>query len=356
MDLDSQPKPLSELISLVSLRISGGDSIEDSESEIISLIGETKSLNREPELISLIYQVLSLVNSIASASNLKELIFLYPQEEVILEQGKFHVVEQVPWRNNSKWRCFDERWQVFRQDRRGSFQFRCQNCNGQYHNEHNKAPAEIKHPLHPKHSLHLVLFQWKPSKETRKSYCCDNIISQVFYYCWACDIAINFDCTKDQPVLYIDRPKWHDHTLALFPSEASVTCNLCALVHATSCPFYTCTPCNFVVHEKCLSLPRVIKISRHPQHRISFKPSFVQGDWVCGVCRRKINTDYGGYSCIKDECLFAAHSKCATQSNVWDLIDLEGVPEEVEEEVGPVCDCKRRDHTTFQSSRSSFET
>uniref|UniRef100_A0A1J3JT08 Phorbol-ester/DAG-type domain-containing protein n=1 Tax=Noccaea caerulescens TaxID=107243 RepID=A0A1J3JT08_NOCCA len=250
-----------------------------------------------------------------------------------MEQGKFHVDEQVSWRSNSKWGCFAERWQVFRPTRRGSIYFRCRNCNGKFHREHNKAPVELKHPLHPKHSLRLVLLQSRPPKETRECYCCDKQISQVFYYCSACDIAINFVCAKEQPVLlYIDRPKWHEHTLALFPSEASVTCNLCALVHATSCPFYTCPPCNFVVHESCLRLPRVIKISRHPQHRISFTPSFVQGNWVCGVCRRKINTDYGGYSCIKDACSFAAHSKCATQSNVWDGIDLEEVPEEIEEE------------------------
>ncbi|CAA7051680.1 unnamed protein product [Microthlaspi erraticum] len=140
-------------------------------------------------------------------------------------------------------------------------------------------------------------------------------------------------CVEKPPLLSIDQSKWHEHTLTHFPRQASLTCDLCALANSSS-PFYVCLLCDFVVHQSCLSLPRVIRISRHP-HRISFTPSFDQGNWSCGVCRREINNDYGGYSCIKDDCSYAAHSKCATQSNVWDGKELEGEPEEIEEEVMP---------------------
>jgi len=93
-------------------------------------------------------------------------------------------------------------------------------------------------------------------------------------------------------------------------------------------PLWICGP------SEVYQLPHVIRISRHP-HRISFTPSFDQRDWSCGVCRRKIENDFGGYSCIKDGCSYGAHSRCATQSNVWDGKELEGEPEEDIEEIEP---------------------
>ncbi|CAH8305720.1 unnamed protein product [Eruca vesicaria subsp. sativa] len=125
---------------------------------------------------------------------------------------------------------------------------------------------------------------------------------------------------------YLSSLKWHEHPLALFPRQTFLPCNLCALPHS-NCPFYICPPCQFVAHQKCISLPRVIKISRH-LHRISFTLSFDQGDWSCGVCRKKIHNDFGGYSCTHNNCSYAAHSVCATQRNIWDGQELEGTPDE----------------------------
>ena len=143
---------------------------------------------------------------------------------------------------------------------------------------------------------------------------------------------MNMVCVAKPQVLSIRDSKWHhDHPLFLFPRLTSLTCNLCALSHS-SCPFYMCPPCNLVIHQSCITLPRVIRISRHP-HRISFTSSFDQGGWSCGICRRNIDNNYGGFACNKDGCSYAAHSKCATQSNVWDGVELENVQEEIEEEV-----------------------
>ncbi|CAA7024513.1 unnamed protein product [Microthlaspi erraticum] len=206
--------------------------------------------------------------------------------------------------------------------------FYCESCDGEYHTEYEKAPIEIKHPLHQKHSLQLA---WKTGNKTRECYCCDEDLIEVFYYCSACDFAMNIDCVANPPELYIPPLKWHEHKLALFPRRASLTCKVCALADLSS-PIYMCPPCDFVVHLRCIKLPRVIRISRHP-HRISFMPFNDHGDWSCNVCRKEINNDYGFYSCIKNGCWYAAHTRCATQSNVWDGINLEGHPEEMEEEV-----------------------
>ncbi|CAN6828659.1 unnamed protein product [Brassica oleracea] len=109
---------------------------------------------------------------------------------------------------------------------------------------------------------------------TRVCYCCDDDLNEVFYYCSACDYAMT--CVEKTLILARDIPKWHEHTLALFPTQASFPCSICALTHS-ACPFYVCRPCDFVVHQKFISLLRVIRISRHPHHHIFFTPSFTQG-------------------------------------------------------------------------------
>ncbi|CAL9242578.1 unnamed protein product [Arabidopsis halleri] len=354
MDLDSQPDPLRKLISLISQEIPYVKSISVSkrehdpellhfaerislDSDFMSLVGETEtlsldsdfmslvseisSLEPEPELISLIYQIFSLV--ISMNSKWEKLIVLCPQTQVKLEKGTFRVIEEVSWSSNDKWKCLPLNWNELCLSGEDVSHIRCQTCNGENHGEYEKAPVVIKHTLHPKHSLELALLN---GDTTRECYCCDKDLEEVFYYCSACDYAMNIACVEKPRVLSLEQPKWHEHTLAQFPRKTSLTCNICALTHS-SCPFYICPPCDFVVHQKCISLPRVIRISRH-FHRIYFTNSFDQGVRCCGVCRRKIDNDYGGYSCNKDGCSYAAHSKCATQSNVWDGKELEGEPEE----------------------------
>ncbi|KAG7658145.1 DC1 [Arabidopsis suecica] len=331
MDLDSQPEPLRKLISFIAKKADLDyyvDPLLEQDLEVLPLFGKTLSLEPEPELISLIRKIVSLV--ISMDPKWKKLISLCPQVAVRLENGILHVDEEFVWETNDKWCCFPLFWLKFRSPEQDATHFFCRGCNGKNHNENNKAPVEIKHPLHPRHSLRLALL--RKSNETRQCYCCDVSLQEIFYYCSACDYAMNIACVEKPPVYSIDHSKWHEHTLALFPRQTPFACSLCSLTH-TSCPFYICPPCDFVAHQRCISLPRVIRISRHP-HRISFNHSFGQGDWSCCVCRRKIDNDYGGYSCIKEGCSYVAHSKCATQKNVWDGKELEGILEE-DEKVEP---------------------
>ncbi|XP_023643982.1 uncharacterized protein LOC17877162 isoform X1 [Capsella rubella] len=329
MDLDSQPEPLRKLISFIS-QSSDSDQKPVQDTDFMTLVGQTLALKPEPELlVSLIYQIFSLVISMYSEST--KFISLCPQQQVRFDDGNFHVVEEVFSRSSDKWNCLPFSWEIFRSTGEDASYFLCRGCNGENHEEYDKAPVVIKHTLHSKHSLQLVLSQH--DGRTRECFCCDEDLNELFYYCSACDLAINLACVEKPPVLSIDHPKHHDHTLTLFPRHASLTCDVCALSDS-DCPFYICSPCGFVVHQKCDRLPRVIKISRHP-HRIYFTPSFDQRDWSCGVCRRKMDNNYGGFSCTNEDCFFAAHSKCAMQRNVWDGIELEGEPEE-EEELEPL--------------------
>ncbi|KAL9816171.1 putative chromatin regulator PHD family [Arabidopsis thaliana] len=317
MDLDSQPEPLRLLISLLSQKYSDSSELElDLDSDFTSLVNKTLRLEPEPKLISLILEIVTLVFSMYT--KWENLISLCPRLDVSLKDGKFHVGNIYMW--NGKLECLPSNWVKFRfTGGELASHFLCQGCNGENHKGYIKAPVEIKHPFHPKHSLLLVSLKLFSSR--RKCYCCEKSLKKIFYYCSACDFAVNFACVQKPPDLSMHHPKWHEHTLALFPTQTPFPCSVCALTHS-SCPFYTCPPCDFVIHQKCFSLPRVIRISRHP-HRIS-------------ICRRKIDNDYGCYSCVKDGCSYAAHSKCATQTNVWDGKELEGEPEEdMDEEVEP---------------------
>ncbi|KAG2292399.1 hypothetical protein Bca52824_039068 [Brassica carinata] len=50
---------------------------------------------------------------------------------------------------------------------------------------------------------------------------------------------------------------------------------------------------------------------------------------TCGVCQGRFSSGYGGYACIDKTCDYVLHSTCATDTKVWDGIDVEG--EEFEE-------------------------
>ncbi|XP_024016268.1 uncharacterized protein LOC18025945 [Eutrema salsugineum] len=374
MNLDSLPKPESELISLIKKLLSLFNSISEAEPElelvsrvnqIMSLVSSVDSdLEPRPELISLTIQTMSLFNSISRSEPESELVSLInqiislissedsdseptsksmnseperyvslcPQVEVKLEEGKFRVTGKVQRGRNEKGAC-DPRNKDFHNITTGDYtaHFRCRDCNGEDHEEYEKALVEVKHPLHRKHSLQLVMLRM--NSRTRECYCCDEYLSGIFYYCSVCDYAMNIACVEVSQLLTMDHPKWHEHTLILFPRQAFLTCDVCALADSSS-PMYMCPPCDFVVHRRCINLPQVIRISRH-LHRISYTSSFDQGDRSCGVCRLKINNDCGGYTCIKNDCSYVAHSRCATQRNIWDGKDFEGEPEDTEEEVAP---------------------
>lgn len=362
----SSSEPEWELISLVTRMISLISSLHtaqepecidrmffhlkttDSASEFLSLMVEifsqaTNSMDSDSELGSLLARIRSLVDSMdldseLKAGELEQLISVSPQFEVRHVDGKLRVRKKVQprLRSKEKWNCKPGNWTMLRLTRGTEItHFHCPVCNGKDHEEeHHKAPLEIKHPLHPRHPIQL--FMWESEEfPNRQCYCCDEHLLRFFYYCWACDCAINIACVEKSPILSIDHPKWHEHTLAMYPLPTFLVCNLCSLSHFL-CPFYICPPCDFVAHRSCLTLPLVIRISRH-LHRLSFTPSFHQGDWSCRVCRKPIHNDYGCYSCIHQGCSYAAHSKCATQSNIWDGKELEGIPEEDDdqEEVEP---------------------
>ncbi|KFK33450.1 hypothetical protein AALP_AA5G015600 [Arabis alpina] len=204
----------------------------------------------------------------------------------------------------------------------GTNYYFCVECDKRFHKECVELPLEISYPSHPKHSLKLYYSQY------RSDLCiyCRERATYLVYYCALCDVYMHVLCAQETIPFFIDQPKRHDHTLTLFPRLASLACNICALVkcHLT----YACSICNFLVHKDCLDIPQTIRICRH-HHRVSFTFSLPFENWSCGVCRRVVDSDYGAYSC-KVCSGYVVHTKCALRKDIWDGIELEGVPEEDE--------------------------
>lgn len=93
MDLDSQPKPLSELISLVSQKLSGRNFM-CRDSKLASLFHYTLNIEPEPELMSLIHQICSL--AISMDLGLEKFISSCPQVEVTSDKGDLKLRNSPP--------------------------------------------------------------------------------------------------------------------------------------------------------------------------------------------------------------------------------------------------------------------
>lgn len=241
------------------------------------------------------------------------------------------------------------------------FYYHCRTCKKKFHNVCHLYPPKIKHPFHSLHPLTLTFssessshhsdlkhlpLPWQEEhsdSETEpdesddvsisevRCKCCQRRLQDVYYHCSICNYSINLTCTRNPPALTISYGKCHEHTLTLFPRRVHSPCDACGLsLDKTNDLVYNCLLCNYMVHWTCIYLPRVIKITRHP-HRLSLSSSLPSGVFRCGVCRHNINVTYGQFSCVKG-CHYAVHSRCAVEGRVWDGKDLDGVPEDPDED------------------------
>ncbi|CAN6993160.1 unnamed protein product [Brassica oleracea var. botrytis] len=159
--------------------------------------------------------------------------------------------------------------------------------------------------------------------------------STVFYRCSICNFCLDTSCAQNNPPLTIENPKGHHHSLVFFPRPLLLPCDACGLVDRSG-PSYACFQCNYMVHQLCVDLPRVIKITRHPR-RLSYSPYLLPPpNSLCRICYKTVDIKYGQYSCKDEDCSYILHSKCATHVMVWDGKELEWEPEEVvTEDIAP---------------------
>ncbi|KAG2301098.1 hypothetical protein Bca52824_029749 [Brassica carinata] len=203
----------------------------------------------------------------------------------------------------------------------GTTYYFCVDCKVSYHKECVESPPLIKSFYHPKHHLQLSYDSYYENISC--SYCdlrYDGLM--LYYYCFTCKFGLHPVCATRPS--FLNYPKRHEHDLNIFPRKVDLTCDVCGVFGSKSFIF-VCLQCDFIVHTSCIYLPFVIKISRH-DHRLSFTYSLPR-ILSCGVCRQKVDGNYGNYSCMKD-CSYLVHSKCATRKDVWDGNELDEEPED----------------------------
>ncbi|XP_018467800.2 uncharacterized protein LOC108839543, partial [Raphanus sativus] len=136
--------------------------------------------------------------------------------------------------------------------------------------------------------------------------------------------SVDVDCVRDSPPLAILFPKAHEHQLSLTPRKISFDCDACGMAGDRN-P-YSCQQCDFMIHQSCIDLPEIVNVNRH-EHRLSRRLHLSPGSWICGVCHKNVDWSYGAYSCLTCP-NYVIHSKCAIQNDVWDKLELKGIPEE----------------------------
>ncbi|XP_018482458.1 uncharacterized protein LOC108853545 isoform X2 [Raphanus sativus] len=209
--------------------------------------------------------------------------------------------------------------------------YHCSDCDMYLHKECAESPSEINHPSHTRHPLTLLTRGAPDDSHINSCRLCGGKFRRLIYHCTECEFTLDPACARNPPPLIVYHPKGHEHLLTLMPRLIFFTCNACGMVGDRS-P-YVCPQCDFMIHKDCIYLPRVININRH-HHRVSRTYFLGLRNWVCGVCRLKIDGKYGAYSCLKCP-QYAVHSRCATREDVWDGEELEYEPEEEMEDVEP---------------------
>jgi len=214
------------------------------------------------------------------------------------------------------------------------FPYNCHECDLSFHVDCVWYPPELELRLevnHSYHSLHPLKLYAKgqlPDYSDGKCRLCARKIDETFFFhCSPCNFTLDKVCVLRPPQQSLLNLKAHDHQLTLLPKLDSFTCNACGLKGDRS-P-YVCFQCGFMIHQDCLGLPRLININRH-DHRVSRTSVLGVVNSVCGVCRKKVDWSYGGFSCQRCHG-YVVHSKCATRKDVWNGKELEGLPEETED-------------------------
>ncbi|GLT32909.1 hypothetical protein SLA2020_075390 [Shorea laevis] len=173
-------------------------------------------------------------------------------------------------------------------------------------------PPKIKHPSHRKHPLTLLANPLAHHDE-----CCCRLCSKpckgFIYYCSPCEFGIRPKYAFSEDVI---KSKNHEHPFTLFSRPFSFICDACG-TDGEYCIPYVCSACDIVVHKECISLPRIILITRHdhPVSHIYFQEEEEVEGRACKICHNEIKTEYGCYHCRG--CNYFVHVACAMDKDIF---------------------------------------
>ena len=144
---------------------------------------------------------------------------------------------------------------------------------------------------------------------------CKNHIKGFIYHCSLCKFDLKIKHIFSSQIEIGS----HDHPFNLVSKPMSFVCDARGIVG--DCIPYLCTTCNLAVHKDCISLPKVMKISRHV-HPISHIYFLLENEcertWDCRICYNEVNVEYGSYYC--SDCNYIVHVNCAMYRNWLEVI------------------------------------
>ncbi|PPD80356.1 hypothetical protein GOBAR_DD22728 [Gossypium barbadense] len=186
-------------------------------------------------------------------------------------------------------------------------------------------PTEIDHLTHRLHPLIL-----NHSDSDYLCNLCQEQHSGPYYGCSLCHFNINVECDWLRSI--VEDKSCHQHPLTLFWRQDSSICDACGT--EGNYISYICSTCCTTVHKKCISLPHIIKFSRH-DHCI-FHKHFLQTRELtrqdCKICFNEVKLDRGSYSCRKPGCNYVVHVNCVLEDErLYKVIKDEKQCEELEE-------------------------
>lgn len=172
-------------------------------------------------------------------------------------------------------------------------------------NLHKKC-ADLPLIINGKNRKHPLALQFN-SKSLPCEICGELILKAGLVYCCPpCNSVVNIQCAPP-PFVEVES---HQHAFTLFRRRAPFICDACG-THGHYAG-YICSSCHVIVHEKCISLPGVIKSKSH-DHCILHTYFFGEEDfksWDCLICHNEVNVSHGSYSC--SVCEFIFHVNCVT--------------------------------------------
>ncbi|XP_057767525.1 uncharacterized protein LOC130987844 [Salvia miltiorrhiza] len=195
------------------------------------------------------------------------------------------------------------------------------------HKECMEMPREIRHPLHPSHSLTLTL-QQPLYVATRSCAVCEVSLryGQLFYKCsGGCEWWIHLRCTGDFDAAVVDdvptmkHPSHPQHQLR-FSKKTISCCDACGASHKGNS--YICTICDYWIHESCALLLVSAHFPHHrPDHSLSlaFNPpyEYLRYEFVCAICSGTLPMRRWVYHC--QLCRYVVHINCATNTSSLSL-------------------------------------
>ncbi|PPD75020.1 hypothetical protein GOBAR_DD28062 [Gossypium barbadense] len=194
---------------------------------------------------------------------------------------------------------------------------------------HKKCLDELPTKInHPSHHIHPLLLNYSDSYNSCNL--CQKGYSGAFYGCSLCHFNINLECALLRSV--IEEKRSHQHPFSLLWRQGSFICDACDT--EGNYISYICLKCYIVVHKKCISLPRIIKFSRHA-HCI-FHKYFLQTQELtkqdCKICFKEVRLERGSYSCGKLGCNYVVHVNCVLEDgDLYEVIEDEKQCEELYE-------------------------